>query len=70
MTSAPLLRFADLKARNIVPNRTTLMRWIEHADFPPGRKLGFGRNGTRAWTTEEIDAWLESRSLASHGEAA
>ena len=70
MISAPLLRFADLKKRNILDNRTTLERWVKHAGFPPGRKLGMGAKATRAWTEEEIAAWLESRPLASRGEAA
>ncbi len=34
------LRFNDLKAREIVRNRTTLARWIKKYGFPPGVLLG------------------------------
>ena len=34
------LRFNDLKAREIVRNRTTLARWIRKYGFPPGVLLG------------------------------
>lgn len=61
-----IVRFNDLKARGIVSNWQTLLRWIEHESFPAGRMLGAN---TRAWTEEEIDEWLKSRPLAG-GEAA
>ena len=57
-----IIRFNDLKARGIVSNWNTLLRWIEHEGFPPGRMLA---SNTRAWTDEEIDAWVASRPLAS-----
>jgi hypothetical protein len=38
--SGRLLRFADLKSRNIVKNWPTLLRWIQREGFPPGMKLG------------------------------
>jgi predicted DNA-binding transcriptional regulator AlpA len=53
-----LLRYSDLKARGIVRNWVTLLRWIAHEDFPPGKMLG---PNTRAWTDAEVAAWLESR---------
>ena len=53
-----LLRFRDLKDRNIVSNHVTLKRWIEREAFPPGRLLG---PNTRVWRESEIDAWLDSR---------
>ena len=56
-----LLRFADLKARGIVRNRTTLSRWIKNIGFPPGIMIGMN---TRTWTEEEIDAWLAERARA------
>ena len=56
--SEVLLRFADLKRRNIVRNYVTLGRWIEYEGFPPGRLLG---PNTRVWREFEIDAWLDSR---------
>lgn len=57
-----LLRFSDLKQRGIVRNWPTLTRWIDRDGFPPGRKLSAN---TRAWTEDEIEAWLASRPLAS-----
>jgi hypothetical protein len=53
-----LLRFADLKARGIVQNWPTLLRWIASENFPPGKMLG---PNTRAWTDAEVAAWIESR---------
>jgi predicted DNA-binding transcriptional regulator AlpA len=62
MTTLPtFLRFADLRAAKIVRNETTLQRLIETQGFPPGRKLGAN---TRAWTTDEIQNWLDSRPTA------
>ncbi len=55
------LRFNDLKAREIVRNRTTLARWIKNYGFPPGVLLG---PNTRAWLADEVDAWLEARDSA------
>ncbi len=60
-SKSALLRFADLKARGIVRNRTTLSRWIEKIGFPPGVMIGMN---TRTWTEEEIDAWLAERARA------
>jgi len=65
-----IIRFNDLKARGIVANWNTLLRWIESDNFPPGRKLGAN---TRAWTETEVEAWIQSRPLAvsaDHGRAA
>jgi predicted DNA-binding transcriptional regulator AlpA len=56
--STKLLRFADLKARNIVRNWPTLRRWIDHENFPPGIRLG---PNSRGWDEAEIEAWLKSR---------
>lgn len=53
-----LLRFKDLKARGIVRCWPTLKKWIEREGFPPGIKLAAS---TRAWTEDEIEAWLASR---------
>ena len=52
------LRFNDLRERRIVDNRTTLYRWIKERGFPPGILLG---PNTRAWTEEEVEAWLAER---------
>jgi predicted DNA-binding transcriptional regulator AlpA len=60
-----LLRFADLKKRNIVTNRPTLHRWIEREGFPPGMMLG---ENTRAWREADIEAWLASRAVKKGGD--
>ena len=52
------VRFRTLQARGIVDNYVTLTRWIEDCGFPPGRLLG---PNVRAWTEEEVAAWLSSR---------
>ena len=57
-----LLRFADLRERGIVANWVTLRNWIAREGFPPGRKLG---PNTRAWTEDEVAAWLNSRPAAN-----
>jgi hypothetical protein len=62
-----LLRFTDLKARGIVNNWVTLLRWIDREGFPPGRKLG---PNTRAWTDEEIARWIAERPMACVGVSA
>ena len=53
-----LLRFSDLKARGIVRNRTTLGRWVQKLNFPPGMKMGIR---TRVWDEAEIEAWIAER---------
>ena len=57
--STRCLRFADLKERKIVNNRTTLSRWIKQHGFPPGRLLG---PNTRVWTDDEIEAYIAARA--------
>lgn len=63
--AAPLLptfhRFKDLRARNIARNWTQLLRLIREEGFPPGRLIS--RN-SRAWTADEINAWLDARPVA------
>jgi predicted DNA-binding transcriptional regulator AlpA len=58
-----LLRFRDLKERNIVNNWPTLLRWINDPKiaFPPGRRIG---PNTRTWTDDEVEAWIASRPSA------
>ena len=58
MSGVRLLRFSDLKQRNIVRNWPTLKRWIEKLDFPPGIKLG---DNTRAWDEAKVEEWLRNR---------
>ncbi len=53
------LRFSDLAERGIVRNRATLSRWIQELGFPRGVLLG---PNTRAWTEEEVEAWLAVRA--------
>ena len=55
-----ILRFPDLKDAGIVDNRATLYRWIKLYGFPKGVLLG---PNTRAWSQDEIDAWLRSRPI-------
>ena len=54
-----LLRFKDLQARRIVTNRVTLKNWIDKHDFPSGVKLG---PNTRAWSEDEVEAWIQARA--------
>ena len=56
-----LLRFADLVALGIIPNRTTQRRWVGRLGFPPGALIG---PNVRAWTSTEIETWLRGRGLA------
>jgi hypothetical protein len=55
------VRFRDLVDTNIVRNWPTLLRLIDEESFPPGVMLG--RN-TRAWTLDEVEAWLATRPTA------
>jgi predicted DNA-binding transcriptional regulator AlpA len=52
------LRFKDLRAAGITTNWPHLARLIDAEGFPPGRMLS--RN-LRAWTLEEVQAWIASR---------
>jgi predicted DNA-binding transcriptional regulator AlpA len=57
------LRYYDLEADGIVPNRMTLSRWIAgNSGFPKPVRLG---PNTVAWKTEEVEAWLTERERAS-----
>ena len=58
-----LLRFADLKARNIIRNRVTLGRWIEQLNFPRGFLIG---ENSRAWRESDVENWLAEREAAQH----
>ena len=55
-----LLRFSDLKDRDIVSNHVTLGRWIATQGFPSGFMLG---PNTRVWREADIEAWLQSRPM-------
>jgi hypothetical protein len=55
-----LLRFRDLKARGVVNSWPQLKRLQRLCGFPLGRMLS---PNIRAWTEEEVDAWLASRPI-------
>ena len=57
-----ILRFRDLRRRQIVGNWTTLLAWIAEEGFPPGFMLG---QNTRGWFEADVIAWLRSRPVAS-----
>lgn len=52
------LRFADLRRRGIINNWPSLKNRIDKNGFPPGRLIG---PNARAWTEEEVQAWLADR---------
>jgi predicted DNA-binding transcriptional regulator AlpA len=51
------LRYRDLEARGIVRSWAALRYKIKNNGFPPGRYLG---PNTRAWTEDEVRAWLDA----------
>ena len=57
------LRFADLKERKIVSNRTTLRRWIQAGEFPAPVKLG---ENSIAWRVDEVLEWDRSRERVTY----
>ena len=61
-TTSRLLRFADLKERNIVRNRVTLGRWIKKCGFPRGFHIG---DNSRVWRESEIEAWLAEKEQST-----
>jgi predicted DNA-binding transcriptional regulator AlpA len=56
------LRFNDLKQRNIVRNWPTLVRLMNQQGFPTGIRISAQ---ARAWEEAEVEAWLETRRIAS-----
>jgi predicted DNA-binding transcriptional regulator AlpA len=52
------VKYNDLEAQGIVPNRMTLGRWIAENEFPAPVELG---PNSVAWIADEVDAWLASR---------
>jgi predicted DNA-binding transcriptional regulator AlpA len=56
------LRYKDLKERNVVRNWPTLVRLINTQGFPTGIRIGAQ---ARAWEDAEVEAWLESRRIAT-----
>jgi len=59
-----LLRYADLVELGVIPNRTTLARWIKAGRWPAPLRLG---PNFCAWKLSEIEAHLER--LAAEREA-
>jgi hypothetical protein len=57
-----LLRFADLKSRNIVHSWPQLKRLRELEGFPPGRMLS---PNCRVWLESEVVDWIMSRPVES-----
>lgn len=64
--SLMLLRYSDLKQRNIVRNRITLARWIKAGHFPAPIQLAAN---SIAWRASDVEAWLDRRAQRS-GDAA
>ena len=52
------LRLKDLQERGIVMTHQAVRHMQIHEGFPLGRLLG---PSSRVWTTDEVNAWLESR---------
>lgn len=65
--SIRLLRFADLKAAQIVTNWPQVRRLVDSRGFPPGFLLS---PGCRVWDAAEVESWLQSRREASARTAA
>ncbi len=55
-----MLRFANLKERGVVNSWPQLKRLQQLHQFPLGRMLS---PNIRAWTGEEVDAWIASRPI-------
>lgn len=56
-----LLRFADLKAAQVVTSWPQLRRLIDNADFPAGFLLS---RQVRVWDADDIEMWVEQRRQA------
>jgi hypothetical protein len=57
-----LLRYDDLRERNIVRSRPQLRNLQKNHGFPLGRMLSAN---TRTYTEAEVDEWLGSRPIAN-----
>jgi predicted DNA-binding transcriptional regulator AlpA len=55
------LRFRDLKAAGICPNRTTLSRWMKRPQNPFPEPVQLGENYI-AWRLCDVQAWLDRRA--------
>jgi predicted DNA-binding transcriptional regulator AlpA len=63
-----LLRFKDLKAAGIIPNRTTLHRWLNRAVDPFPKPIRLGENFV-AWRLIDVEQWLKRAATGSGGGA-
>jgi predicted DNA-binding transcriptional regulator AlpA len=54
------LRLKDLQERGIAPTHQSVRHMQKPENFPLGRLLG---PGTRVWTVQEINEWLDSRPV-------
>src|SRR5215472_1418117 len=54
------LRLKDLQERGIAMTHQAVRHMQLHEGFPLGRLLG---PGTRVWTVQEINEWLDSRPV-------
>lgn len=61
-TQIKLLRFADLKAANVVTSWPQLKRLVEQRGFPAGFHLS---PAVRVWDAAEVQAWLDRRRTAA-----
>lgn len=57
-----LLRFADLKAANVVTSWPQLKRLVDNHGFPSGYLLS---PAVRVWDAESVEEWLHARREAS-----
>jgi prophage regulatory protein len=55
-----MVRFAQLNAAGIVPNRTTLGRWSKDYGFPKPIELG---PQSVAWYEDEVLDWIAQRKV-------
>jgi predicted DNA-binding transcriptional regulator AlpA len=54
-------RYKNLQEKGVVNSRMTLWRMIRDQGFPPGTLIS---PNVRAWTDDEVDAWLAARPVA------
>lgn len=55
-----LIRFRDLKARGILPDRATARRWMRRKNDPFPQPIVLSDNFI-AWRWSEVKAWLDNR---------
>lgn len=57
-----ILRFDDLRNRNLFKNRVTLGRWVRNGHFPAPIRLGPNSVG---WRARDVEEWLDHRAAAT-----